>query len=145
MGKLVQAQYTLRDIPVVFTNGSTADLLEVQVEHSVNFEKRKPGASPVERQVITDQTAKITVKGFNSNKISSADLAPGTGIESFSLEDNGTSILPENFFKLFPIAKMCLGTTKYGLTDKPSEWETEIMVNVDNIAQYAESVAKATA
>lgn len=137
---LVQKHYNLQNVSFIMKGGLVADATEVSIKHTVAYAERKAGRSKVMQRVIKHEDCEITVKGWNSDDLSRADIEPGTGIDSLTInsdDDTGTpSLLPASFWTKFPPSSMSFGDTTTGLTDDPSTWETQIMPNTLNVDTF---------
>lgn len=133
---LEQKFYSLQNVRITLNSGVVADATEIKIARKLLTENRKAGSSLVPQLVIVgEDTPDITIKGWNSDDLSFADLKPGDGISAFTLlstEAETPSILQSDFFTKFPVSGMCIGDTDTTLGDKPSEWNTQIRPGVMN-------------
>ena len=136
-----QQAYLLTNVAIELNGATLVDVNEVMIEIPIVMAPRTSGPSNVDQQVaIRAGMPKITLKGFNASQVNYTDLQAGSQLTGFGVTyespDSG-SFLPPNFFTLYPIEQMIIGTPKTTLEGtKPSEWEIPIEFNVVNATTF---------
>ena len=134
---LINKSYNLKNVRFTLRSGVILDATEVSIKRKIEVKDRSAGLTLAQQQVINkEMMPEISVKGWNSDNLSFADLKPGTSISALTIlsTESGTpSVLPDDFFTRWPVSGMSLGDTETGFNEAdPSTWTTAILCGILN-------------